>query len=179
MALIFVTGPPGVGKSAVEQELRARGETAYDADDVGAAYDNASGAVVDVPPVRDRTREWFASHSWRIRRDRLVALEREAAGMTIFLCGSASNEDEIWDLFDLVIVLDVDARSLKRRLGSRTDNDYGKNDFELEEILSRHGQLTSKYRGREGTMIDASRPLALVVQDVVASSDILKANERK
>ena len=172
MALIFITGVPGSGKSAVEQGLEKLGYASYDADSIGAAYNIQNGAIVKIPPAEERTPEWFKEHQWRVQRERVEQLKQESKVKPVFLCGTASNEEDLWDLFDQVFVLDIDEQTLKHRILSRTDNDFGKNEHELEEILARHKESSRKLSLPKVTAIDASQPLDSVIQEVLDKADI-------
>lgn len=172
MALIFVTGVPGSGKSAVEQQLKKLGYESYDADSIGAAYNIQSGAIVKIPPAEDRTPEWFQAHQWRVQRERVEQLRQEAKSKPIFLCGTASNEEDLWDLFDQVLILHIDELTLKHRILNREDNDFGKNEHELQEILVRHKNSLHKLNLPKVTAIDATQPLDSVVQEVLVKASV-------
>ena len=51
--------------------------------------------------------------------------------------GVFANEPEVWDLFDATVYLDVPADDLRRRLTTRTGNDYGK------DLLRQHYETHS------------------------------------
>jgi broad-specificity NMP kinase len=169
MSLIFVTGVPGSGKSAVEIQLRKRGYTSYDADSIGAAYNIEDGLIVKIPPASERSPEWFQAHQWKVQRDRVEQLKEKSKNKTIFLCGTASNDEELWDLFDQVFMLHVDEASLKHRIATRKDNDYGKNEYELTKILEKYRNSFHKYDLPKVIVIDASQPLMQVVQTIIDS----------
>lgn len=172
MALLFITGVPGSGKSAVEAQLRNLGHESYDADSIGAAYNIESGAVVKIPPAEERTPEWFQAHQWRVQRERVEQLKQDSKTKPIFLCGTASNEEDLWDLFDQVFILHIDEETLKHRILSRTDNDFGKNEHELQEILVRHKESSRKLSLPKVVVIDATKPLEVVVQEILDKASI-------
>ena len=75
MALVWVTGSPGVGKSAVCEVLKRRGELAVDADWEGCNFwvDRVTGEVVEHPPY-PAPQGWLDRYSWQINRARVEAL---------------------------------------------------------------------------------------------------------
>jgi dephospho-CoA kinase len=175
MPLIYITGAPGSGKSTVEQGLRRLGYDASDADVLGAAYDNVTGAITTVPPVADRTPDWFKAHSWKVAPPKVEELKRRAQTKLVFLCGTASNEDALWSLFDRVLLLQIDPATLTHRIKTRRDNDYGKSDHELADILRRHEKLVAKYLDQPDiVMIDATKPLPDVIGQILAASNELR-----
>jgi broad-specificity NMP kinase len=170
MALIYVTGAPGSGKTTLQKELSARGYETRDIDNsgLGGPYNKASGQQVVIPPADQRSPEWFAAHEWRVHPQAFTALKEEASGKDIILCGVAGSDSEILHVFDEILYLYLDDDTLIQRLQSRTDNDYGKNDFELSEILDRKHGLDAKYSDMKVIHIDATKSLRDVADTILA-----------
>jgi dephospho-CoA kinase len=169
MPLIYITGAAGSGKSAIQNALTDSGHAAYDTDDpaIGAPYDNQTDKVVAMPPATARTPEWFATHSWRISEQSLQNLKSHAEDNTIFVCGSASNELDILGYFDTVIGLDIDEQTIRQRIATRKDNDFGKNDYELAMILERARAIKYRYHATPVQWLNANRPLSEIIQDIL------------
>ncbi|HUQ62237.1 MAG TPA: AAA family ATPase [Acidimicrobiales bacterium] len=172
MPLIWLTGVPGAGKSTVRRELVRRGEIAHDADEDGSRVwlDRATGLAVDDPGRGRRPPIWNERHWYPIARDRVESLRRSGNHDVVFLAGSVPNELDVWDLFDLVLCLIVDDETLRHRLASRTDNDFGKDPAVRDAVLSWNATAAQNYTRFGATLIDATRPLEDVVDDVVAAS---------
>ena len=169
MPLILVTGIPGAGKSSVLAELRSRGYEAYGADeDHWARWEDRKTheVVALITTAEMRTEQWRARHVWRASRSEIEELAKRAAEAPIFLCGYVTNEDDIWDLFSQHIHLNIDEATLRQRIASRTDNDFGKSDRELAEILERHADAADAYEKADVIVIDATQSIKLVVDDV-------------
>ena len=158
MALIYITGPPGAGKSTLEQELRNRGLETYDMDDpmLGGAHNKVTGERVEIPPAAYRAENWFQEHEWRTSRPAIQQLKDRGAASTILLCGVAPDDAGLLPLFDIIMYLDVDEETLTQRLLNREGNDYGKNPFELVEILQRSQELHHRYAKLGVVMIDGA-----------------------
>jgi shikimate kinase len=170
--LILVTGIPGAGKSSVLAELRSRGYEAYGADEDhwGRWEDGETHEVVATNTTAEmRTALWRSRHEWRASRSVIEELAKRASEASIFLCGYVTNEDEIWDLFSRHIYLDIDEATLRQRIASRTDNDFGKSDRELVEILERHADAANSYKKADVIVIDATQPIKVVVDEVEAA----------
>ena len=58
--------------------------------------------------------------------------------------------------------------TLRHRLATRTTNLFGKDPVVLEQILTWNQDLEQRYRSYGATIIDATRPLEDVVEDVLA-----------
>ncbi len=168
MSLYYIKGTPGSGKSTIRKELEKRGFEAHDADDddMGGPYNNATNQRVTYPDWPPKP-EWFDEHSYRLMPEAIQVLHDKAQDKTIFLCGTASNEDDVWHLFDNVLFLDIDEVSLKERIAKRTDNDYGQTPHELELIMEKYHADRQK-RDRPGvTIIDATLPINDVVHAIL------------
>ena len=175
MALYYVTGLSGTGKSAVLRELRVRGFRARGVDEDGYAdWINRITGRPDAFPRNDPEFDfhaWYAAHYWVLSVRRISLLSRAAArlGKPVFLCGSASGDDVVWQLFDKVIALVADQETIRRRLAARPEG-FGKTPEELADVLFWHAGFETAYRGFGATVIDATRPLLEVVAEILAAS---------
>jgi len=171
VALVWVTGNSGAGKSTLCALLKTRGELAVDADWEGCSHwaDRASGQVVADPPYPVPA-GWLERFAWRISRAEVGSLAARARGKTAFLCGSAENEADVWDLFDLVVCLVVDNETLRDRLLTRTTNAFGKHPEELAAALGANDGAESAYRRLGATIVDGRRPAAEVADAVLAAA---------
>jgi hypothetical protein len=82
----------------------------------------------------------------------------------------ASNGHEVWHLFARVIYLSIDEPTLRRRVGSRTTNDFGKTPEELAAILEWHEFAERQHREAGATIIDATLPPDRMVDAVLEAS---------
>jgi dephospho-CoA kinase len=171
MPLIFVTGNSGTGKSTVCAELKARGYEACDSDFGGlsAWHDKKTGLPLEKnPPHAEKTPEFRSRHEYKVIRARIEELALRAKDKPVFLCGVFANENEVWDLFDKVIALTLDKETLLYRILNRTNNNFGKAEHERKEILGWHAENEAKYKKFGHIIIDATQPLAQVVEQVLA-----------
>jgi hypothetical protein len=169
--LVWVTGNSGAGKSTACALLKNLGELAVDADWEGYSHwvDRTSGQVVADPPYPVPA-GWLEHFAWRISRVEVGALAARAHGQTAFLCGSAENEADVRDLFDLVVCLVVDHETLRSRLLARTANAFGKHPEELAAALGSNDGAEPAYRRLGATIIDGRRPPAKVAGAVLAAA---------
>ena len=171
MALVWVTGNSGAGKSTVCAVLKNWGQLAVEADWEGYSHwaDRTSGQAVADPPYPVPA-GWLARFAWRISRVEVGALAARAHGQTAFLCGSAENEADVRDLFDLVVCLVVDQETLRARLLARTANAFGQHPEEMAAALKANDGAESAYRRLGATIIDGRRPPAEVAGAVLAAA---------
>ncbi|MFE0535203.1 AAA family ATPase [Streptomyces nigra] len=165
-----MTGNSGTGKSTVCGVLRERGFVALDADEDGFCrwFDRADGEAVTDPPYPVPA-GWLDRYGWEIVREWVEALATDSRSRVAFLCGSAENEADILDLFDAVVCLAIDDETLRHRLATRTTNPFGRHPEELAAALRWNPLTRTIYERHGATIIDASRPLAEVVDSVIAA----------
>jgi len=169
MALVYITGIPGTGKSTVREELAKRGYKAYDTDDgLAAFYHNDSGKEV-VRPTRasDRTRAWRAHHTWKISRDKVERLLAGSKDKTVFLCGTVSNDDEVRDLFSKVVALVVDEDTLMKRITSRSGDAFGKASHELEVAAQLVKTAEQDYRKSGAIIINGAQSVKSIADQIL------------
>jgi len=170
MSLIYITGNSGAGKSSVRKQLQKLGYEAHDTDegDITSWRHKVTDKAVNRPTdTKDRTKEWYEEHNWKMSRRKVEELASRAVDKTVFLCGSTSNAGEMLDLFGKIIFLEIDKDTLRNRLMNRTDNDFGKSPDELNNILGWHKSFEDEYRRYGAEMVDASRPLPNVIDDII------------
>lgn len=173
MALIYITGMPGAGKSATLTELRNRGYEAYglDEDSYGDWLSRTSNEKRDFPHAQSELNlhDWFANHHWSVSVERISELAQHSKNRTVFLCGNASDEDRAWHLFDTIFVLRVGGDLLRNRLMHRTNNPYGKHPDELKEVEKWHTPAYySEYETQGAIIIDGSQTVERVTDDILA-----------
>jgi hypothetical protein len=171
VGLVWVTGNSGAGKSTVCDFLKSVGERAIDADWEGYSHwvDRASGQAVADPPYPVPA-GWLDQFGWRISRAEVEGLAGTALGQNAFLCGSAENEADVRDLFDLMICLVIDNQTLEDRLRSRTTNAFGQHPEELAAALDDNDAVESSYRRLGATIIDGSWPLPQIADAILAAA---------
>jgi hypothetical protein len=79
-----------------------------------------------------------------------------------------SNQGRFYDRFDAVVLLSASAEVLLERIEARTTNDYGKSPRERELVLHHLETVEPLLRATSTHELDASRPLAEVVDELVA-----------
>lgn len=171
MSLIYVTGISGSGKSQVREELLRRGFEAHGTDEDGvAAYFNNETGEIENENASDpdfRTPEWRSKHTWKAQREKVEELTTRAKDKPIFLCGVVANDNEVWDLFGKVFALVIDEDTLKHRITHRTENNFGQNPHEFAMISEWQKTAEDDYRKFGATIIDATRPLEQVVDEII------------
>ena len=170
MPLVYVTGVAGAGKSTVQNELARRGFDARDLDSpaISGAYDLGTGLQVAVPNSESRPDGWFQTHPWRTHPGALQRIRHVADNDLVFLCGTSTSEVENDHAYDTLICLDIDEATLRDRLSARDgDNDFGKAEHEMQQILEWRKGAAAYYETLGGHIVDATMPVHQVVDEIV------------
>ncbi|MGD0312652.1 MAG: hypothetical protein ABSC90_09330 [Acidimicrobiales bacterium] len=168
MGLVWITGNSGTGKSEVCAALAGQGYRTVDSDQGMAVWmHRQTGQVIHAVDTGPLSQDWFRDYRWILSRSRVEELAAIAAAQTVFLCGLAQNDEDLWDLFDVKICLILADTTIRERLTQRSENPFGRAPAELDAVLGFNGPLVAKYTALGAMLIDSSRPLEVVVRDVL------------
>lgn len=146
---MLVTGMSGTGKSTALAELGGRGFRVVDTDSPDWSE--------WIPAAGDADGEWL----WR--EDRIADLLRSETERSLYVSGCMSNQGKFYDRFEAIVLLSAPVDVILDRVENRTTNDYGKGPGERDRILSHVGSVEPLLRATCTHEIDASRPIAEVV----------------
>lgn len=144
MAVIFVTGMSGAGKSTALAELARRGHRVVDTDEADWSE--------DVPLAHEPGTERL----WR--EDKMNALLAEHIASTLFISGCVSNQGLFYPRFDAIVLLSAPVDTLLARVVTRTTNPYGKASSERDEIVGNTAAVEPLLRAGATTEIDTRLP---------------------
>jgi len=156
----LIEGVSGTGKTSVCKELQRRGYYAINGDrELAYQGDPETGKPID----------GFAHehHIWQV--DKVKALVADQDEAVTFFCGGSRNFSKFLDLLDGVFILEVDLDTLNRRLDGRPEDEWGGKQAERELIARLH--QTKVDIPENGIIIDATAPIARVVDEIVRQSE--------
>jgi broad-specificity NMP kinase len=143
MAVVFVTGMSGTGKSSALAELARRGRRVVDTDYGG--WTDESGPE----------RLW--------REDRIATLLAEHHDGALFVSGCVPNQGKFYSRFDAVVLLSAPVDVILDRVATRDSNDYGKTNAERDLIAQDLAAVEPLLRAGATAEIDTTAPLDEVV----------------
>lgn len=153
-----IDGLSGTGKSTLYGELARRGYRAVDADaEFGHHADPTTGQPTDV-----ESRE-----NWMWDGQKLRAFAQTCNEDPVFICGGALNQQQFADLFTKRFMLRIDNDTMRQRLFTRTNNDYGKAPDELAEQLELNMHIIEDARRIGSSVIDATRTISEVADEIL------------
>jgi len=168
---ILITGASGAGKTALSEELKMMGYSAYDMDDLPDLFsmiDKKTGKPV-VDHDNDNL-EKVRGMDWICDREKLKRIIESEKEEIAFYCGNATNINEIIPLFDKIVLLKVNDENPRHRLTSRTKNDFAKTTEVQDWVLSWKEWWENKMEGKGAIIVDANRDLKEVTKDVIGIS---------
>ena len=98
---------------------------------------------------------------------------------SLWLCGQAANAIDLADRFDVVFLLDLDEQTTAGRMQRpERGNDFGRVGASLDAALSAHGPFMVAWRRTGALSIDATRDVATVAEDLLASAALAVLRHR-
>jgi adenylate kinase family enzyme len=167
----LIEGVSGAGKTAVCSELQRRGYQAIHGDRE-LAYQGDPDTGLPTDGLKHEHSATFISehHIWDVAKVKALVANQEEA--VTFFCGGSRNFAKFIALFDGVFVLDVDLDTSLRRIDERValdPTDWGATPAEREITVRLH--QTKEGIPKNGMIIDATPPLARVVDEIIRLSD--------
>ncbi len=163
MAKVLVTGMSGTGKSSALSVLASRGYRTVDTDEPG-------WSVWVEDPSESGGGEWL----WVEKRmEGLLPCDDHGP---LFVSGCVGNQGAFCDRFDAVVLLSATPETILGRIATRTTNDYGKDPHERALILEQLETVEPLLRQGATHELNADRPLAEVVADLIEIADKTSPN---
>ncbi len=168
---ILITGVAGSGKSAVCNELKKLGYKTYgieDMDGLFATVDKKTGKIADDRDNDDL--ESVKQYDWICDKNKLQQLISKNSKGIVFYCGTASNLDDLLNLFDGIFLLEVSQKVHRKRLSTRTSNAFGRTSEVQKWIFSWKKWWEDHMREKGAIVIDANHSLREIANDIIKGS---------
>jgi shikimate kinase len=159
MARVLITGMSGAGKTAVIQELAARGQFAHDLDTPEWSH------WIDVDPADALTPA--KGRDWVWREDRVRALLSAHAEGTLFVGGCAENMGRLFDQIEMVILLSAPAETIIKRLAARSSGGYGSTTEERAKVSELVSTVEPLLRQSADHELDTRRSVRATVDELL------------
>ena len=166
----LIEGVSGTGKTSVAKELRQRGYHVIEGDLELAyrGYPKTGEPLNEIDQKRATDDPEFGQKHWLWDIKKVQFIVADQSKTISFLCGGSRNFTKFIDLLDGVFVLEVDdIKEIFRRIDERLVRDPTDWGGKLEEKKLIARVHATKEDTPNGIVIDATAPLAQVVDEIL------------
>ena len=155
----LIEGLSGTGKTTVCQELQKKGYNAIDADKVFAYFRDPETGL----PTKEETQfnlMWDKEKVHKTLNDTTVPT---------FVCGGLVKMklDKFMPYFKKTFILHVDNDTLRSRILTRKNNDFGKDPEDLARQFEWNKGVKEYAQQKGAILIDATKPIQEVVREII------------
>jgi broad-specificity NMP kinase len=162
----LITGVAGTGKSSAAQELRRRGWAAYDTEEGFSYYiDKLTGERCAYP--KQPSPQWYENHERVFNEEILLNLFKKHKDEPLFISSITANQSKFYPDFDKIFLLSAPDNVITHRLGTRTNNYFGRHPVDLQRVIGRHQQFDDELKAIGAIEIDATRPVEGMVDKIL------------
>ncbi len=170
MKKFYITGVAGTGKSTVSKELNRRGVASFDIDVVpGLCHwvNKQTKEHAEYPTQVEKV--WIENHEWICDKEKLRQY-MDTFKDTVVVVGVCFNQKEYLDIFDKIFFLKCSESSLRHRLNTREENDFGKDPVQQEAVMEWHRDKSfeDKLVKRGAIPIDSEGTVAEVADRIIS-----------
>lgn len=164
---ILITAVSGTGKSTVCKALGEIGYNAIDIESIDGLYELVNEKTGEAIP--GSLKQISEGVDWNCNKAKLKQLINSQATDLAFYCGGMSNTDDIWDIFDLVVVLTISDQLTVQRLLTRGSGEFGSTKLNREWLLSWKHDLENGWLKKGGVRVDAESNPTSIAEAIVKS----------
>lgn len=168
---ILITGVAGTGKSAVCDELNKLGYKAFGIEDIDGLFTMVHKKTGK--PFKNFDNDDFETvkqSDWICDKKKLQRLIYKNSDGIVFYNGTASNINDLFPMFDKIFLLKVSQKILRERLSTRISNDFGRTAEVQKWVFSWKKWWENHMKEKGAIVIDASRSLREVANNIIERS---------
>ena len=163
----LITGVAGTGKSTRTKELRRRGLAAYDTEEGFSYYvDKQTAERVAYPATPSQ--EWYDGHERVFDEQVLMNLLKKHADELLFICSITANQAKFYPQFGKIFLLTAPDEVITHRLGTRTNNYFGRHPLDLQRVIGRHQQFDDELKALGAQPVDSTQSIGSVADEILS-----------
>lgn len=164
---VFITAVSGSGKTTVCKALVDLGYEAYDIESIPGLFslvDPRTNKVLAGRTLKDLSEGLEAD--WVCNTKKLAQLIAKQKNEIAFYCGGTSRTEELMDFFDSTIILQVSDETTRKRLSTRTQDEFGGSEEARERVLGWKHRVEADWLAAGGIGINAEPEPHSVAQGI-------------
>jgi dephospho-CoA kinase len=171
----LITGVAGTGKSTLAKNLSKRGYAAYDTEEGFSYYiDKRTGERCAYP--KTPTPQWYETHERVFDEKILMNLFKRHVNEPLFIASITANQAKYYPQFDKIFLLTAPDDVITHRLGTRTNNYFGRHPLDLQRVIGRHQQFDDELKALGAVVIDSTKPIEQVAEEIIRLADEHRKN---
>lgn len=179
MAITFITGAPGAGKTTIANELLNRGFNVYDTDDpertgIAGWHDLATGSYIAGFNELEVTEELLQTTTWRLTDRALTDFRNRAINERIYLSGRLRDATPIIAVSKFLVFLVTQPEAIEQRLTLRSQLpnqvEWGRETWQIKRSIDVNREIEDEYRMLGAIMISTNREPKLIVDDIISQT---------
>lgn len=161
---VFISGPSGVGKTTVTNELVRRGQIAYDIDNVPGL------ARLELRDTGEPS-EWpkgyidWGKYAWNVQP--AVLDEVLSRHKSLFLSGIFGNQPDFYHKFGKLIVLTVDPDQYLHQMRTRPYRGYNDDEINIQQRVAKYAGKIQQFTESGFIPVDNFRPVEQTVDEIL------------
>ncbi len=169
---ILITGIAGCGKSTIAKKLKEMGYVSYDIEGIKglfSLYDKTSGEIIEDYNSEDL--EIVKKMDWKCNPIKLNKLLKKNSNTKLnFYCGMLTNQEEIFPLFDIKLLLVANNKATLERLRKRKESwEYGSTEEVRQHIIDNKSNWEKELLKKGLYEIDASVSVEKVAENIFSN----------
>jgi thymidylate kinase len=93
---------------------------------------------------------------------------QKLAAEPLLICSINDNQAKFYPQYDKLFLLTAPDDTITHRLGTRTNNYFGRHPLDLQRVIGRHQQFDDELKSLGAIVIDSTRPIESVADDILA-----------
>jgi len=96
-------------------------------------------------------------------------LMKKHAAEPLFIASITANQAKFYPQFDKIFLLTAPDDVITHRLGTRTNNYFGRHPLDLQRVVGRHQQFDDELKAIGAVVVDSTQPLETVAGEIISS----------
>jgi len=166
---ILITGVAGSGKTTICEELTRQGYPAISLEDIKELFIMRDKETKEpITNLDNDDLEAVEKTEWICNKKKLQELIKKTSGKLVFYAGIASNLDDLLPLFEEIVLLKASNETLRKRLSTRTNNDYARTEEVQKRLFDWKDSWEAHMIEKGAYVVNANQKLEQITQELIS-----------